>query len=121
MAAITMKKEGIYTDEFTILNNQVLSMASSMERKNIIVGECLIFAVYEKYYLRSENFTSLSIVLHQVENEVHLHAITAAGGSGIFNISFGAENSFLKDFKELCFSLQFIEYDESNQLNYEHE
>ena len=52
--------------------------------------------VYDKYYARNSNRTSLSLTVVGTGNTVYVSAIGAGGGSGVFlNFSFGAESDFV--------------------------
>lgn len=49
-----------------------------------------ILAVFEKYYIRNNSFTNLTILLTQNNNETILDIVGSGGGFGIFNISIGS-------------------------------
>lgn len=51
--------------------------------------------VYEKYYMRSSNRASLTILLHKVENMVKVFCVGSGGGQGsIFSFDWGAADKF---------------------------
>lgn len=107
MPKILMKKAGILSKEAHQLHDIIMELGMSVERKDSIQMDDMVFSVYEKYYMRSENYTSLSIVLRQVDKDVLLSAISAAGGGGFLNISWGAEESFLTSFEKQCYALHY--------------
>jgi hypothetical protein len=52
--------------------------------------------VFEKYYMRSSNRTSLSVMLTQNLDTVYVDAVGSGGGQGaLFRFSWGAEASFV--------------------------
>ena len=66
--------------------------------------------VYEKYYFRTGGYNSLSVLLTE-QNERHTAEIIATGGgTGVANISFGANRKFAKEcvdaLEELGFAME---------------
>jgi hypothetical protein len=55
--------------------------------------------VYEKYFMRTESYASLTVTVVSQGDLATIMAIGAGGGSGIFNISWGANASLIKDFE----------------------
>lgn len=51
--------------------------------------------VYEKFFLRSSSYASISLTVIGNQEEVIISAIGAAGGEGLLNISWGAEKNFV--------------------------
>jgi hypothetical protein len=52
--------------------------------------------VFEKYYMRSDNRASLSVMLTQEGDKVNVDAVGAGGGQGaLFRFSWGAEENFV--------------------------
>ena len=63
--------------------------------------------VYEKYYIRTSSYTSISIVLTEHEQEQTACVVSAGGGSGVFNHSLGANRKFAKECVEVLESCGF--------------
>ncbi len=61
------------------------------------VGEgAAVMLVFEKYYMRSGNRASLSIMLTQSLDTVYVDAVGSGGGQGaLFRFSWGAEENFV--------------------------
>ncbi len=59
------------------------------------------FGVYEEYTFRVKNYMTVTLALSQVDSDVLLHVVIGGAGSGIFNISYGAENSRYKNVLEV--------------------
>lgn len=58
-------------------------------------GEAVILLVFEKYYMRSSNRASLSVLVTGAEGSVNVDIIGAGGGTGVFfRFSWGTEESF---------------------------
>ncbi len=68
-----------------------------VDESNHSLGEFSIAVrVYDKYYARNGNRTSLSITLAGNKDEIFLSAIGSGGGQGVFlNFSWGAENDMV--------------------------
>lgn len=52
--------------------------------------------VYEKYYLRTGSFTSVTIVLTEYGEEQTACVVSSGGGEGLANFSMGANRDFAK-------------------------
>lgn len=52
--------------------------------------------VYEKYYLRTGSFTSVTIVLTEYGEEQTACVVSSGGGEGLVNFSMGANRNFAK-------------------------
>ncbi|QSX09172.1 hypothetical protein J0B03_03630 [Alkalibacter rhizosphaerae] len=61
------------------------------------VGDVTIYImVFEKYFMRSSNRASLTVVLTCRQDQIQVDAIGAGGGQGVFlRFSWGAEESFV--------------------------
>jgi nucleoside-specific outer membrane channel protein Tsx len=65
---------------------------SDMELGNVKIG----VRVYDKFYFRNENRTSLSLTIVGDGEDLMISAIGSGGGSGIlFNFSWGAEDDIV--------------------------
>ena len=51
---------------------------------------------YEKYYLRTGSYTSLTVVLTEYGEEQRACIVASGGGAGMVNHSFGANRNFAK-------------------------
>lgn len=64
---------------------------------------CVVTAVFESYFMRSNSYASLSLTMVWSANMFHkgdavVTAVGSGGGDGIFNISLGAEEDFAASF-----------------------
>lgn len=114
MQRIIMSKKGELDQEGGLIHDAMMKLGATMERAGKIATDDMIFYVYEKYFMRSSNFASLSVVIRQENQFVMVYAIASAGGSGIFNISWGANEDFLLSFQR---SLERMGYQESDSLS----
>jgi len=56
-----------------------------------------IVIVFEKYYMRTSNRASLTLVIDNLEGKTKVHATASGGGEGvIFRFDWGVGNSFVK-------------------------
>ncbi len=69
--------------------------------------------VFEKYFMRSSNRASLTVVVTERNQEIIVDAIGAGGGQGVvFGFSWGAEESFVSVIESILRSENFINLDE---------
>ena len=59
-----------------------------------INGVTIWILVYEKYYLRTSSYTSLTVVLTEYGQEQTACVVSAGGGGGMVNHSFGSNRNF---------------------------
>lgn len=57
----------------------------------------VLLMVFEKYYMRTGSYAALVIECISSGNEQKAVIVGTAGGAGIWNISYGANNSFVQD------------------------
>lgn len=100
MATLRLSGKGNIDDVSRMLTDGITSsgitneLIGSSERK---VGDSkAILLVFEKYYMRSSNRASLSIMLTQDFDTVYVDAVGSGGGQGVlFRFSWGAEEDFV--------------------------
>ena len=56
----------------------------------------ILTLVFEKYYLRTGSFTSVTIVLTEYGEEQTACVVSSGGGEGLVNFSMGANRNFAK-------------------------
>lgn len=100
MATLKLSGKGNVDDISRLLQDGVTSSGFSCEligSSERTVGESkAVLLVFEKYYIRSSNRASLSIMLTQVYDTVYVDAVGAGGGqSALFRFSWGAEENFV--------------------------
>lgn len=54
----------------------------------------VILLCFEKYYFRVGSYASLTVMLTEYESQQTADIIGFGGGSGVFNISYGANSNF---------------------------
>ena len=78
------------------ISNSGISMNLVDESNFTVGGTKVAVRVYDKYYMRNGNRTSLSLTVAGNEDKIYITAIGAGGGSGvIFNFSLGAETDMV--------------------------
>ncbi len=63
--------------------------------------------VYEKYFIRSGSFASLSVLLTTQENRITADIVSAGGGESISNFSYGANRKLARECMEALSALGF--------------
>ena len=63
--------------------------------------------VYEKYFFRASGFNSLTVLLTEQNDRHTAEIIATGGGSGITNISYGANRKFAKECVQALTELGF--------------
>jgi len=99
------KIAGLLTD-MLLMSAVSCELVDRIDRK--IGDESAILLVFEKYYMRSQNRASLSIMLTGSDGEVFADIVGAGGGTGVFlRFSWGAEESFEESACAILESLGF--------------
>ncbi len=106
MAKQSFRKNEDINVTLKFLQENLPSMGITMElvdRSILHIDNTTIhLLVYEKYYYRSRNRTSLSVLVVGNNHEVHIDLISSGGGAGVFiRWSLGAENSFVNQVSSL--------------------
>lgn len=57
-------------------------------------GTMVVAAVYEKHYYRAGNRLTLTVVIDNLRNGTHVHAVGGGGGQGLLKLDWGASGSF---------------------------
>ena len=102
MATVSMLGQGGVVEIRDYIKSRRGNMGSSCQCKDEVThlvdgaGTCLI--VFDKYYMRTGGYTSLSVSIAGDDEAVYVDGITAGGGEGPFNFSYGSEVNFLKSF-----------------------
>lgn len=68
---------------------------------------CLL--IFEKYYMRIKGMANLTIQLIKRDNELSAVVVGSGGGSGILNISLGANSEFADECAYVLKELGFVE------------
>lgn len=100
MASLSIKGQGNIDEVANILISGVNDSGISCELidsvKRNVGGDKVILLVFEKYYMRSSNRASLSVMLTHEGSDVFVDAVSSGGGQGaLFRFSWGAEESFV--------------------------
>ena len=100
MAAISLQGQGDISEIAGLLEKGVTESGITCELIDTAVRKAgegtALLLVFEKYYMRSSNRASLSIMLTQDGETIYVDAISAGGGQGaLFRFSWGAEESFV--------------------------
>ncbi len=112
MAKTTLYGTGSATQVADMLAERVqasglsCSLVDSMHR-NLGDGAVLVL-VFEKYFMRSSNRASLTVVVTGRDNQVQVDAIGSGGGQGaLFSFSWGAEDSFVGTVEDILLEAGF--------------
>ncbi|HAE62395.1 MAG TPA: hypothetical protein DCG38_08700 [Eubacteriaceae bacterium] len=100
MASLSMYGKGSVDSVSNFLSKDILNSGVSCEIVDTInrtVGQTSIcIMVFEKYYMRSSNRTSLTVSVIGDDKNVCVDAIGSGGGQGaFFKFSWGAEEDFV--------------------------
>ncbi|MBR3357292.1 MAG: hypothetical protein IKG46_05615 [Solobacterium sp.] len=71
--------------------------------------EEVLVLVFEKYYMRSSGYGSLTVMLEDDGEEQRAVLIASGGGQGIMNISYGANRKFAESAAEILQECDFME------------
>ena len=114
MAKITMQGKGNGNDIANLIAREMENSGISTQLVDTITRQTgdlsMYIMVFEKYYMRSSNRASLTVVLTEVNGDIKVDAIGAGGGQGvIFKFSWGAEESFVSVIEQILRRESFIE------------
>ncbi len=114
MAQLSMQGRGNGNDLANLIISEMESSGMSTQLVDSITRKTgdvsMYIMVFEKYYMRSSNRASLTVVLTEMNNEIKVDAIGAGGGQGvIFKLSWGAEESFVSVIEEILTRENFTE------------
>ncbi|MDA8648366.1 hypothetical protein N9L43_01005 [bacterium] len=73
----------------------------------------MIILGVESFRLRTTSAQWDMVVLKRINTKIQVDIVGTAGGSGIFNISLGSENSFVKEMRRFL-----VHYCEENGFRY---
>lgn len=86
-AAVNYVTEGVINEG---MSNELVS-----EYGDLSIENGFYVLVFEKYYMRSNNRASLTVLLHKVDDGVKVFSVGSGGGQGtIFSFDWGASESF---------------------------
>lgn len=85
------------------LHDIVMDLGMSInfaDHGSINCGNTVILTrAYEKYFMRSKSYVTLNLTIANCGDDiVYVNALSSGGGNGVFNISWGAEGSFINQF-----------------------
>ncbi|MCH1627926.1 DUF6054 family protein [Ferdinandcohnia quinoae] len=100
MAKYETTISGQFEDVVNRLESDISNSGITMnlvDESNYSIGDTKIAVrVYDKYFMRNGNRTSLSLTVLGHNNHIFISAIGAGGGEGIiFNFSLGAESEMV--------------------------
>lgn len=100
MAKITMSGRGSAADIAAKisqgLHDSALSSTLVDNVSHKLDGNLVIVMVFEKYYMRTSNRASLTVVIVETDGIVTVDAIGSGGGQGaLFRFSWGADEDFV--------------------------
>lgn len=106
MAKYEQKLFGDFDQITHLIHEGIMQDAYSMnlvDQSDYLSGDIRIAVrVYDKYFMRNGNRTSLCLTIVGHGEEIYLSAIGAGGGQGIiFNTSWGAEEEMVAVVQEL--------------------
>ncbi len=82
--------------EIAEIAEEIRSMNASLilERQRYFDGAAVILLTFEKYYIRSDGYASLTVMLAEDGPVQTADIICSGGGEGILGLSWGANRSF---------------------------
>lgn len=100
MARLSMQGRGNHEILREVLIEEVQKRSSSVELLEAVtrqMGDVTVhILVFEKFYMRSSNWASLSVIISAEKDVLTVDAMGSGGGQGlIFNLSWGAEEDFV--------------------------
>ncbi|MDF2484097.1 MAG: hypothetical protein K0R46_265 [Herbinix sp.] len=100
MAKYERNLSGDYDEIVKNIHEEIMNDSYSMklvDESNYQLGDINISVrVYDKYFMRNGNRTSLSLTIAGNSNDIYVSAISAGGGQGIFlDTSWGAEEDMI--------------------------
>ncbi len=117
MAKMTLVGNQGVLETAALVKELAPKLGSSVELRGEIChaedGAGLYLMVFEKYYMRSQSYTSLTVAVSGDTKSSFVDVIGAGGGTGIFNISWGSEQDFTEDFCERLQRLGFTKIETS--------
>lgn len=115
MAQLSMRGSLSFSETADIIKTGVVNSAVSAELVDVINrtsadGDTLIkMMAFEKYYWRSSNRASLTVLISGRDGDVYVDAIGAGGGQGIvFKLSWGAEEDFVGTVRRILEARGFV-------------
>lgn len=106
MAKVTLRGKGNVNSIANILSNEIQNSALScsiIDSVTRTIADTTIYVmVFEKYYMRSSNRASLTVVVSGAGDDVAVDAIGSGGGQGaLFRFSWGAEENFVNTVSQI--------------------
>ncbi len=104
MAFINMAGNRGITETIELVKEAVPSLGSSVELNSEIrhmqdgAGMCMM--VFEKYFWRNNNYTSLTVAVTGDSEASFVDAVGSGGGEGLLNFSWGSEEDFVDRFAD---------------------
>jgi len=87
--------------DFNSAEKIILDFGESVYSETRKIGAySVMLCVFEQLFFRVGSYASLTVMLTEADSGVDITAIGSGGGNGLFNISWGAENSYVESFKE---------------------
>ena len=113
MAIVSMQGKGNGEEIVYIIKEEMSRSGMTVELIDSVtrqVNDATIYImVFEKYYMRSSNRASLTVVVTSRNGDILVDAIGAGGGQGIvFKWSWGAEESFVSSIEKILSRENFI-------------
>lgn len=100
--------EGLIGDVADIILERVNGELVTDSRIDLGDGKRAILIVKEEYYFRVKNYVTVTINLIEDGSAQNAVIIGAGGGSGIFNVNYGANKSYARIGEEVLRSMGFI-------------
>lgn len=102
MATLSLRGKGSVDEIAALLSAQIPQSGISCEQIASLrktVGKAVIhLLVFEKYYMRSSNRASLTVLITGADGHVAVDAVGAGGGQGaLFRFSWGVEEDFVRE------------------------
>jgi len=106
MAKIELNGTGNFSNIVDVIVNETQKRGLTCELKDSQTVQyedtSIAMLVFEKYFWRNKSRASLSVLVVAKDQTIKVTAISSGGSLGVFlNISWGAENAFVKMISEI--------------------
>ena len=90
---MTTKKQSTLQEIHEVIH--CIELAEQVSKHTQVINDVIIWTLtYEKYFLRNNSYTSVTIVLTEYGQEQTACVVSSGGGEGMLNCSYGSNREF---------------------------